>query len=153
MHLQLLKIRQPIRYGSCNNLDADFGSWILRHCIAPPGFNRGCMRWLGGDQYTGSGYLRNWIHTSPCKQWAMYKRDTACVYTKSWMRSAMDVGSNLCHFRGKWWCSAWSCMGSNLWRLGVHCGVVQWSWVRIFVFLGVNGVRVVHGRGFESLTF
>jgi hypothetical protein len=26
------------------------------------------------------------------------------------------------------------------------------SWVRIFVFLGVNG-GVVHGRGFESLTF
>jgi hypothetical protein len=31
-------------------------------------------------------------------------------------------------------------------------GVVQWSWVRIFVFLGVNG-GVVHGHGFESLTF
>jgi hypothetical protein len=29
---------------------------------------------------------------------------------------------------------------------------VQWSWVRMFVILGVNG-GVVHGRGFESLTF
>jgi hypothetical protein len=27
--------------------------------------------------------------------------------------------------------------------------ILQWSWVRIFVFLGVNG-SVVHGRGFES---
>jgi hypothetical protein len=25
-----------------------------------------------------------------------------------------------------------------------------WSWVRIFVYLGVNG-GVVHGRGFESV--
>jgi hypothetical protein len=45
----------------------------------------------------------------------------------------MVLGSNLCLFRGQWWCSAW-------------------SWVRIFVFFGVNG-GVVHGRGFESLTF
>jgi hypothetical protein len=29
---------------------------------------------------------------------------------------------------------------------------VQWSWVRILDFLGANG-GVVHGRGFESLTF
>jgi hypothetical protein len=43
-------------------------------------------------------------------------------------------------------------VGSNLWLLGVNGGVVQWSWVRIFVFLGVNG-GVVHGHGFESLSF
>jgi hypothetical protein len=45
----------------------------------------------------------------------------------------MVVGSNICLFRGPLWCSAW-------------------SWVRIFVFLGVHG-GVVHGRGFESLSF
>jgi predicted membrane protein len=28
----------------------------------------------------------------------------------------------------------------------------QWSWIRVFDFWGVNG-GVVHGRGFESLTF
>jgi hypothetical protein len=33
---------------------------------------------------------------------------------------------------------------------GVNVGV--WSWVRIFDIVGVNG-GVVHGRGFESLTF
>jgi hypothetical protein len=51
----------------------DPGRRILHHRIAPPGFNLGCWRWLGGDQRC-SGYLRNWIHTSPfqpCKQWAM----------------------------------------------------------------------------------
>jgi hypothetical protein len=48
----------------------------------------------------------------------------------------MVMGSNL-SFGGQWWCSAW-------------------SWVRIFDILGsgqsLNG-GVVHGRGFESLTF
>jgi hypothetical protein len=27
----------------------DPGRWILHHWIAPPGFNLGCRRWLGGD--------------------------------------------------------------------------------------------------------
>jgi hypothetical protein len=36
--------------------------------------------------------------------------------------------------------------------LGANGGVVSWSWVRIFDFLGVHG-GVVHGCGFESLTF
>jgi hypothetical protein len=34
----------------------------------------------------------------------------------------------------------------------VHTGASAWSWVRIFVFLRVNG-GVVHGLGFESFTF
>jgi hypothetical protein len=64
----------------------------------------------------------------------------------------MVLGSNLCLLAHQWWCSAW-------------------SWVQIFDFVGVNGGAVhvvgsnlsplgvnggggvVHGRGFESLTF
>jgi hypothetical protein len=43
----------------------------------------------------------------------------------------MVVGSNILHFAGQWWCSAW-------------------SWITIFDFLGVNG-GVVHGPEFKSL--
>jgi hypothetical protein len=45
----------------------------------------------------------------------------------------MVMGSNRSFRAHQWWCSAW-------------------SWVRLFVFWGINGC-VVHGRGFESLTF
>jgi hypothetical protein len=57
----------------------------------------------------------------------------------------MVVGSNLCLFRGPWWCSAWSWVRIFVF-LGVNGWCSAWPWVRIFVFLGVNG-GVVHGRG------
>jgi hypothetical protein len=61
------------------------------------------------------------------------------------------VGSNICLFGGHQWCSAWSWV--RIFVMFVFSGVINaWSWVRFFCLLGVSG-GVVHGRGFESLTF
>jgi hypothetical protein len=125
-------------YGSCNNLDADFGSWILCHCIALPGFNLGCMRWLGGDQYIvviyGTEYTLPHANNKLCTGHAGY-----CMHIHKEL-NAVNGGV-----------VQWSWVRIFV-ILGVNGGVVQWSWARIFVFLGVHG-GVVHGCGFESLTF
>jgi hypothetical protein len=51
---------------------------------------------------------------------------------------------------GQWWCSAWSSV--SLLLFGDQWWCSAWSWAQIFEVWAVNG-GVVHGRGFESLTF
>jgi hypothetical protein len=100
----------------------DPGCWILRHCIAPPGFNLAAYDGLVVISVV-SGYTTE--YTLPHSSHADIEQCTE---------------------------HAGYCMRIREELNAVNGGVVQWSWVRIFVFLGVNR-GLVHGRGFESLTF